>query len=74
MHVAERSRDAALRGDGMRSRRKYLGDASGAQARLAATHHSPQAGAPGADDDDVVGMVFDGIGLAVIDTSFSFSS
>ena len=30
-----------------------------------ATHSGPQAGPAGADDDDIISMVFDGIGLAV---------
>src|SRR5450432_192535 len=38
-HIAERSGDAALRRDGVRARRKYLGDASGAQARFTAADH-----------------------------------
>jgi len=65
MHVAERCRDAALRRHGMRARRKYLGDAGGAQASLAAADHRAQAGATGADHDDVVGVVLDRIGLSV---------
>ncbi len=65
VHVAERGRDAALGGDGVRSRRKNLGDTGGAKAGLAAADHGAQAGAAGADDHDVVGMVFDRIGLAV---------
>ena len=65
MHVAERGRDAALRRDRMRAGREHLGDAGGAQARLAAADHGAQARAAGADDDDVVGVVLDRIGLAV---------
>ena len=65
MHVAERCRDAALRGYRMGARRKYLGDAGGAQAGLAAADHRTQAGAAGADHDDVVGVVFNRIGLPV---------
>ncbi len=65
MHVAERRRDAALRGYGMRARRKYLGDAGGAQSGLAAADHRAQTGAAGADHDDVVSVVFDRIGVSV---------
>src|SRR5437870_2149253 len=65
MHVAERCRDAALRRHGMRARRKYLGDAGGAQAGLAAADHRAQASATGADHDDVVAMILDRIGLSV---------
>jgi len=64
-HVAERCRDAALRRDRVRAGRKYLGDASGAKSRLAATDHRAQARAAGADDHDVVGVVFDWIGFAI---------
>ena len=64
-HIAERRGDAALRRHRMRARRKYLGDAGGAQARFAAADHGAQAGAAGADDDDVVGMILDRIGTAI---------
>ena len=65
VHVAERRRNAALRGDRMRAGRKHLCDAGGAQARFAAADHGAQAGAAGADHDDVVGVVLDRIGFAV---------
>ena len=65
MHVAERRRDAALCGYRMRAGRKYLGDAGGAQSGLAAADHRAQTGAAGADHDDVIGVVFDRIGLSV---------
>src|SRR5689334_24986045 len=65
MHVAERGRDATLRRDRVRAGRKHLGDAGGAQARLAAAYHGPQARAAGANHDHVVGVIFDRIGLAV---------
>ncbi len=64
-HVAERSRNAALRRDGVRAGRKHLGDARGAQAGLAATDDGAQAGAAGADNHDVVGVVLDRISAAV---------
>src|SRR5208337_467886 len=64
VHVAERRRDAALRRYRVRARRKYLGDAGGAQARLAAADHRAQAGAAGTDNNDVVGVVFNRIGLS----------
>ena len=64
-HIAERGGDAALRRDGMRARRKHLGDAGGPQSRLAAADDRAQAGAAGADHDHVVGVVLDRIGAAV---------
>ena len=64
-HVAERRGDAALRRDRVRARREHLGDAGGLQAGLGAAERGAQAGAAGADDDDVVGVVGDGIGPAV---------
>ena len=64
-HVAERGGDAALRRDRVRAGRKHLGDAGGAQARLAAADHGAQAGAAGADHDHVVGVILDRIGAAV---------
>src|SRR5262249_35019042 len=66
-HVAERSGDAALRRNGVRAGREYLGDAGGLQPRLAAAHHRAQARSAGADDDHVVAMIFDRIGAAVED-------
>ena len=65
MHVAQRSGNAALGRDRMRAGRKHLGDAGGAQARFAAADHRAQAGAAGADHDDVEGVVFDRIGFSV---------
>ncbi len=65
MHVAERRGNAALRGDGVRAGRKHFCDAGGAQAGFAAADHRAQAGAAGADDHDVVGVVLDRIGLAI---------
>ncbi len=65
MHVAERRRNAALRRDRMRAGREHLGDAGGAQARFRAADHGAQAGAAGADDHDVVGVVLDRIGFSV---------
>ena len=64
-HVAERGGDAALRRHGVRARREHLGDAGGAQAGFRAADHGAQAGAAGADDHDVVVMIFDRIGAAV---------
>ena len=64
-HVAERRGDAALRGDGVRAGREHLGDAGGAQARLAAADRGAQAGAAGADHDHVVGMVLDRVGPSI---------
>ncbi len=64
-HIAERGRDAALGGDRVRARGEDLGDARGAQARLAAADDGAQAGAAGADDHDVIVVIFDRIGAAV---------
>ena len=64
-HVAERRGDAALRGDRVRARREHLRHAGGLEAGFGAAERRAQAGAAGADDDDVVGVVVDGIGLAV---------
>src|SRR3982074_2348284 len=65
VHVAERRRDAALRRDGVRARRKYFGDAGGTQPGFAAADYRTQARAAGADHDDIIGMVFDRIGVTV---------
>ena len=65
MHVAEGGRNAALCCNRMRAGRKHLGDAGGAQARFRAADHGAQAGAAGADDHDVVGVVLDRIGFSV---------
>ena len=64
-HVAERGGDAALGRDGVRAGREDLGDAGGLQAGFGAAERRAQARAAGADDDDVVGVVGEGIGLAV---------
>ena len=64
-HIAERRGDAALRRDGVRAGREHLGDAGGAQARLAAADHGAQPRAAGADHDHVVGVVLDRIGASV---------
>ncbi len=64
-HVAERSRDPALRRDRVRAGRKHLGDAGGAQSRLAAADDRAQARASGADHHHVIGVVLDRIGAPV---------
>ena len=64
-HVAERRGNAALRRHRMRARGKDLGDAGGAQSRLAATDDGAQPGAAGANDDDVVGVILNRVGAAV---------
>ena len=61
-HVAERGADAALGGDGVAAGREHLGDAGGLQPGSGEPHGGAQAGAAGADDDDVVGVVGDRIG------------
>src|SRR5215472_2369230 len=63
-HIAERGGNAALRRDGVGAGRKYLGDAGGPQARLAATDDRAQARAAGADHHDIVSVVLDRIGAA----------
>ena len=61
-HVAERGADAALGRHGVAAGREDLGDAGGLQARLAHAEGGAQAGAAGADHDDVVGVVDDAVG------------
>ena len=61
-HVAERGADAALRGHRVAARRKQLGDAGGRQPALGQTERGAQAGAAGADDDDVVAVVDELVG------------
>ncbi len=56
-HVAERGGDAALGRHGVRAGREDLGDASDLQALLGGAEGGAQAGAPGADDDDVVFVI-----------------
>ena len=56
-HVAEAGGDAALRGDGVAAGREDLGDAGGLQPGLGHAEGGAQAGAAGADDDHVVGVV-----------------
>ena len=64
-HVAERGADAALRRHGVAAGREHLGDAGGPQPLLGHAEGGAQAGAAGADDDDVIGVIDDLIGLAV---------
>src|SRR5262249_36180326 len=64
-HVAERGCDAALSGNRVRAGRKHLANAGGLQAGGSAAGRRPQAGATGADDDDVVDVVGEGIGFAI---------
>ena len=63
-HVAERGRDAALGRDGVGAGREDLGDAGGAQALLGHAEGGAQARPAGADDDDIVLMLDDLVGLA----------
>ena len=56
-HVLQAGGDAALRGDGVAARREDLGDAGGLQPLLGHAERRAQAGAAGADDDDVVAVV-----------------
>ncbi len=62
-HVAERGADAALRRHRVAARREHLGDARGLEARLRHAQGRAQATAAGADDDDVVDVIGDRIGL-----------
>ena len=64
-HIAERGGDAALRRHGVRAGGKHLGDAGGAQARLATADHGAQPRAAGADHHHVVSVVDDRIGAAI---------
>ena len=64
-HVAERRGDAALRRDRVRARGKHLRHARRLEAGLGAAERCAQAGAAGADDDDIVGVIVDGIRQAV---------
>ena len=61
-HVAEAGGDPALRGDGVASGREDLGDAGGLQPVLGRAHRRAEAGAAGADDDDVIGVIDDLVG------------
>ena len=63
-HIAERGGDAALSRDGVAARREDLGDAGGLQSRRGHAERGAQTGAAGADDDDVIEMLDDRIGLA----------
>ena len=56
-HVAERRRDAALRGDRVAARREHLGQAGGRETGLGQSEGGAQSGAAGADDDHIVGVV-----------------
>ena len=58
-HVAEAGRDPALRRDGVAAGREDLGDAGGLEARFGRAHRRAEAGAAGADDDDIIGVVDD---------------
>src|SRR5262249_25271098 len=57
--------DAALRRHGVAASGEHLGDAGRAQALLGHAEGGAQSGAAGTDDDHVVGMVDDRIGVAV---------
>ena len=58
-HVAERGRDAALGGDGVRAGGEDLCDAGGGEALLGHAEGRAEAGAAGADDHHVEGVVDD---------------
>ena len=64
-HIAERGGDAALRRDGVGAGGEDLGDAGGAESRLARAEHGAQACAARADHHDVKGVIDEGIGAAV---------
>ena len=56
-HVAERGGNAALRGDGVAARRKYLGQAGGGEPGLGQPEGRAQSRAAGADHHHVIGVV-----------------
>ncbi len=56
-HVAERSRDAALRRYRVAAGREHLGDAGRVEAGFRQAEGRTQAGAAGADDDDVITVI-----------------
>src|SRR6202020_390872 len=56
-HIAEGSRNPALRRDGMRTRGKHFRDARRAQARLSAADARSQSGAARADHHDIKRVV-----------------
>ena len=60
-HVGERGADAALRRHRVAARREHLGDAGRREAGLGESQRGAQAGAAGADDDDVVGVIDEGV-------------
>jgi hypothetical protein len=60
-HVAERGADATLRGDCVAPRREHLGDARSVEPLLRQAERGPQPCPAGADDDDVVGVVGEGV-------------
>jgi hypothetical protein len=57
--VGERRRDAALGHDGVGLAEQRLADEAHRAAALLGLDGRPQAGSPGADDDDVVGLTLD---------------
>ena len=56
-HVAQRCADAALRRNGVTASRKYLGEASGLEARLGQTKGCSQACTAGTYDHDIVAVI-----------------
>ncbi len=60
-HVAERRGDAALRRNRVRARGEHLRHARRLETGFGAAERCPQARAAGADDDDVVRVIVDGI-------------
>ena len=63
LDIAERGTDAALGADGVAAGREHLGDASGLQSRRGHAKGGAQSGAAGADDDDVIVVIGDVVGL-----------
>ncbi len=61
-HVAERGADAALRRHRVAAGREHLGEAGRREALLGEAEGGAQAGAAGADHDDVVGVVHELVG------------
>ena len=60
-HVAQRSRDTTLRGNRMATGRKNLADIGNTKPALGSLQRRPQAGATGTDDNNIKGMVGDGV-------------
>ena len=65
-HIAERRGNPALRRDGMGTGRKDLGNQRGFQPLFRAAKPGAQTGPAGADDDNIVFMIDNGVGVSHI--------